>query len=114
MGVTMVQNRESSLSVPGEWVDFGLKYVTEADPKNKNTTSKWEEQVEKAFAHPVAVGNLRMVAMILLQDVSTSIKGSAATTITTTQTDNSCTEVSPQASLRIGGMSQKKWLILLE
>ena len=54
------------MSIPGEWVDFGLEYVTEADPKSKNTTSKWEEHVENAFVCPVAVGNLRMVAIILL------------------------------------------------
>ena len=62
----MVQNREKTLSVPGEWVDFGLEQVTEADPKTRNTTSKWEEHVENAFVCPVAVGNLRIVAIILL------------------------------------------------
>ena len=70
--------------------------------------------MEKALARPLAVGNLRMVAMILLEDVTTSIKGRAKATETTTKTGSSCTEVSSQGSLRIGDMSQKKWYIWLE
>jgi hypothetical protein len=37
-----------------------------ADPKNRTTTSRWDEHVEKAFARPIAVGNLSMVKIILL------------------------------------------------
>jgi hypothetical protein len=42
-----------------------------------------------------------------------SIKGNPANNIDTTKTDSSCTEVSPQASLIIGGMSQKKMINLV-
>ena len=108
MGVTVVQTRESSSSVPAELVDFGLKQLMVPDPKNKTTTTRWEEHVEKAFACPVAVGNFTMVAMILLYEVNINKKGIAASKTVTKKTNSSLREVSPQASLITGGMSQKK------
>ena len=57
----------------------------------------------------LAFGNLRIVQMILLLEASINIKGTAATSRTTTQTENSCAKVSLQASFRIGRMSQEKW-----
>jgi hypothetical protein len=37
-----------------------------ADPKNKIPTTRWEEHVENAILHPLAIGILRMVEMILM------------------------------------------------
>jgi hypothetical protein len=70
--------------------------------------------MENALARPVAVGNLRMVEMILLYEASISIKGITANNIATAHIDSSFINVSPQAILRMGGMSQKKWSIWLE
>jgi hypothetical protein len=54
-----------------------------ADPENKPRTRKWEEHVENALPRPVAVGNLRMVEMILLYDPSISIKGTTPNNVAT-------------------------------
>ena len=48
-----------------------------ADPKNKSTTNRLDEHVEKALAHPLTVGNLRIVEMILLQEERINMKGTA-------------------------------------
>ena len=58
---------------------MGLKYAMVADPKNKSTTNRREEHAEKALACPLAVGDLRIVEMILLEEARISKKGQQQT-----------------------------------
>ena len=58
---------------------MGLKYAMVADPKNKSTTNRREEHAEKASARPLAVGDLRIVEMILLEEARISKKGQQQT-----------------------------------
>lgn len=65
-GVIVVYKRESTLSVASEWLVFVCKCLMIAVTKNKLTTVRWEEHVEKALDLPVAEGNFKIVVMILI------------------------------------------------
>ena len=72
------------MSTPIERLKFGLKYVMMPDPKNKATTMRWEEQVEKALARPVAEGRFKMLPIIFTYDPRINIKGIVTTRTATT------------------------------
>lgn len=55
-GVTTEYISVIILCIATELPDVGLTYITIMVPQNRDTTTKWDPQVEKAFCRPAEEG----------------------------------------------------------
>lgn len=78
------------------------------------TAVRWEAQVEKAFLLPAAEDILRMAARIYMYEKMTTNTVNTKLNPTMTVRNMMFKSMLEHERARIGGSSQKKWLILLD